>query len=96
MPGFDGTGPMRMGTMTGGGRDFCAIPVRPVWPVYTGMRFSMPYVVPWGIHYGGANPFTPEIAREEELDFLKGLVQFMRENLKEIEERIRQIENTKD
>ena len=27
MPGFDGTGPMGMGPMTGGGRGFCALPV---------------------------------------------------------------------
>ncbi len=26
MPGFDGTGPMGMGPMTGGGRGFCASP----------------------------------------------------------------------
>lgn len=27
MPGFDGTGPMGMGSMTGGGRGYCATPV---------------------------------------------------------------------
>ena len=26
MPGFDGTGPVGMGPMTGGGRGFCAVP----------------------------------------------------------------------
>ena len=26
MPGFDGTGPMGQGPMTGGGRGFCAVP----------------------------------------------------------------------
>ena len=26
MPGFDGTGPMGQGPMTGGGRGFCAMP----------------------------------------------------------------------
>lgn len=26
MPGFDGTGPLGMGPMTGGGRGFCAMP----------------------------------------------------------------------
>jgi hypothetical protein len=29
MPGFDGTGPRGMGSMTGGGRGYCAIPVGP-------------------------------------------------------------------
>ena len=28
MPGFDGTGPMGMGPMTGGGMGFCAVPAR--------------------------------------------------------------------
>ena len=27
MPGFDGTGPMGQGPMTGGGRGYCAMPV---------------------------------------------------------------------
>ena len=27
MPGFDGTGPMGSGPMTGGGRGFCAVPL---------------------------------------------------------------------
>ena len=34
MPGFDGTGPLGAGPMTGGGRGFCAIPLsswRPFW-----------------------------------------------------------------
>ena len=32
MPGFDGTGPMGMGPMTGGGRGFCAMPHRSYGP----------------------------------------------------------------
>ena len=27
MPGFDGTGPQGMGSMTGGGRGYCAVPI---------------------------------------------------------------------
>ncbi len=27
MPGYDGTGPRGMGSMTGGGRGYCAVPV---------------------------------------------------------------------
>ncbi|MDD5254505.1 MAG: DUF5320 domain-containing protein [Candidatus Omnitrophica bacterium] len=27
MPGFDGTGPMGQGPMTGGGRGYCAMPI---------------------------------------------------------------------
>jgi len=96
MPGFDGTGPMGMGPMTGGGRGFCAVPLRPAWPVYTMRGFPMPYAMPWGIPYGGAYPFAPEITREEELDYLKGLAQSMRDDLKEIEARIQQVESEKE
>jgi len=96
MPGFDGTGPMGMGPMTGGGRGFCAVPLRSAWPAYTGMRLAVPYAVPSGIPYYGVPPFAPQIAREEELDYLKGLAQTMREDLEEIEERIQQIESKKD
>jgi hypothetical protein len=38
MPGFDGTGPMGQGPMTGGGRGFCAIPSRDYGPYGYGMR----------------------------------------------------------
>jgi len=38
MPGFDGTGPMGLGPMTGGGRGFCAIPYR----AYAHFRFGYP------------------------------------------------------
>ena len=38
MPGFDGTGPMGMGPMTGGGRGFCAVPMRD-WNEPFGGRF---------------------------------------------------------
>ena len=37
MPGFDGTGPMGQGPMTGGGRGYCAMPVRGAGP-YGGGR----------------------------------------------------------
>ena len=93
MPGFDGTGPRGMGPMTGGGRGFCAIPLR---PVYAGMGFHMPYAAPWGIPYYRASPFTPRITREEELDYLKSLAQSMRDDLKEIEARLQQIEGKKE
>ncbi len=32
MPGFDGTGPMGQGPMTGGGGGYCAVPVRGAAP----------------------------------------------------------------
>ena len=53
MPGFDGTGPMGMGPMTGGGRGFCATPIGPYGPYGYGMG-SFPYSQPVSPYYGGA------------------------------------------
>lgn len=39
MPGFDGTGPMGMGPMTGGGRGLCVMPVAGIRPRFGGRRF---------------------------------------------------------
>ena len=96
MPGFDGTGPMGMGPMTGGGRGLCAVPLRPAGPAYAGMGLSMPYAAPWRMPYGGVPSFAPEVAREEELEYLRRLAQSMRVDLQEIEARIQQIESKKD
>jgi len=86
MPGFDGTGPMGMGPMTGGGRGFCAIPLRSAWPAYAGTVFTVRYPV----------PFAPQMTREQELDYLKSLAKSMRDDLKEIGGRIQEIESKKE
>ncbi|MDD5495696.1 MAG: DUF5320 family protein [Candidatus Omnitrophica bacterium] len=39
MPGFDGTGPMGMGPMTGGGRGFCVAPAAGIRPRTFGRGF---------------------------------------------------------
>lgn len=52
MPGFDGTGPMGMGPMTGGGRGFCAMPMGPYGRYGYGMGES-PSPMPYGPSYGG-------------------------------------------
>ena len=98
MPGFDGTGPRGMGPMTGGGRGFCATPLRAAWPGYARMGRYMPYpyAAPWGMPYRGASPFSPEISRGGEIDYLKGLAQSMSDGLKEIEARIQKIESEKE
>lgn len=42
MPGFDGTGPMGMGAMTGGGRGFCALPADNAAPgMFVGRGYGM-------------------------------------------------------
>jgi len=96
MPGFDGTGPMGMGPMTGGGRGLCAVPLRPARPAYDRRRFPAPYGVPWSMPYGGMPSFAPAIAREQELGYLKELAQSMRDDLKEIEARLQEIESEKE
>lgn len=52
MPGFDGTGPMGMGPMTGGGRGYCAVPMTGDYRSYqaAGVTNYMPssYAYPYG------------------------------------------------
>jgi hypothetical protein len=87
VPGFDGTGPMGMGPMTGGGRGFCAIPLSYGQPAYTGMRSYGPYAPP----YYRIPPFAPVMTREQELEILKNESQALRGKLKELETRITQL-----
>jgi hypothetical protein len=47
MPGFNGTGPMGQGPMTGGGRGFCAMPYRGYTPYGYGFRTA--YYPPTGM-----------------------------------------------
>jgi len=61
MPGLDGTGPMGLGPMTGGGRGWCN-------PYFAGAWLSLrtPYIPPYGYFYGlyypqGRVPFSPYI-----------------------------------
>jgi hypothetical protein len=85
MPGFDGTGPMGMGAMTGGGRGFCSprggSPGRYAFPQRA--NFTYP-------RYGayGFRPFAPRISREQELEFLKREALTLRDELKELETEI--------
>ncbi|MCD6310783.1 MAG: DUF5320 domain-containing protein [Candidatus Eremiobacteraeota bacterium] len=58
MPGFDGTGPMGMGPMTGRGMGFCAVAV-------PGIASGLPYGYagiagrPLGLYYGGYSRIFP-------------------------------------
>jgi hypothetical protein len=56
MPGFDGTGPMGMGPMTGGGRGFC----NPFSPLQaTGLRQRAYGFRPMGLLPAGSYPPMP-------------------------------------
>ena len=85
MPGFDGTGPRGIGPMTGGGRGFCVVPLRPSWPPNIGRRTYSPYTAQWG------TLFPPQITRVPELTSLGQQAQAMRAQLDEIEARIREL-----
>jgi hypothetical protein len=94
MPGFDGTGPMGMGPMTGGGRGFCS-----PWGIGAGIRaYGLLYRRGYGYPYytagpvvPGAKPYAPRISREQELGFLKQQAEAMRAELKSIEARIKEL-----
>ncbi len=98
MPGLDGTGPMGMGSMTGGGRGLCspwgigAAPVGYGHPRWTG--YPYPYHRPYGRGFFGSRmlPPTPQMAREQELAALKSESQFLSEGLKQMEARIKALE----
>jgi len=85
MPGFDGTGPNGMGSMTGGGRGFCN-------PRAGGMQ---QYAFP---RYGayGFRPFAPRVTRGQELEFLKGQAEALRDELKELETEIGKLSAEKE
>jgi hypothetical protein len=95
MPGFDGTGPRGMGPMTGGGRGFCS-----PWGVgaaYRSYGFSQRFGYGYPQNaYQAAAPFTPQMTRDQELDFLNSQSQALKKQLEHIEERIRQLEKSPD
>lgn len=108
MPGFDGSGPMGDGPMTGGARGYCnradagnAGPsFRPV-----GFRGRMAYGRGFGRGFGrgrafgrfggrGFGPYLPadSITREEELNLLKQQADSIKSTLYSINKRISEIE----
>ena len=94
MPGFDGTGPRGMGPMTGGGRGYCS-----PWGIGRaygrsgGMPYGPPYgAAPYGAPYsGGAMPYGPQMNREQELDLLRQQAETVKEQLAQIEKRVREL-----
>ena len=98
MPGFDGTGPMGMGPMTGGGRGFCnpwgiGAARASGFPRWTG--YAYPYYGPRPF-FPSATPFTPQMSRKQEIDFLKNEAEALREQLKELEARMGQLSTEKE
>ncbi len=103
MPGFDGTGPMGMGPMTGGGKGFCVVPMRDGKKPFGGRFFGrgrgrgwFGYGSNWGYpqgvnpYYGNSNAsdFTPE----QEVQMLKKEAKAMQDEINSINQRISELE----
>ena len=108
MPGFDGTGPIGMGPMTGGGRGFCAVPMKD-WRVPRGGRFfgrgrgrgwrrgRFSYRPAWGYPHG-VNPYygdpnVPEFTPQEEADMLRKEAKTMQDEINSMQMRISELES---
>ena len=98
MPGLNGTGPMGMGPMTGGGRGFCS-----PWGIGAARTYGSPrwtgYAYPYyslGPFFTGVMPFAPRTSRKQEFDFLKNEADALREQLKELEARMGQMSTEKE
>jgi len=93
MPGFDGTGPNGMGPMTGGGRGFFSpwggSPRQYAFPQRANYAFP---------RYGtyGFRPFAPRVTREQELEYLKGQAEALRDELKGLETEIGKLSAEKE
>ena len=93
MPRFDGTGPNRMGPMTGGGRGLCnplgGSPRQYAFPRRGGYAFP---------RYGtyGYRPFAPRVTQGQELEFLKSEAQALRDDLKKLETEIGKLSAEKE
>ena len=86
MPGFDGTGPCGMRSMTGGGRGFCSpLGVRAVWRPYRAQRWA-----------GYGYVYRPAPTRDQELEFLKSEAQALSDELKELETEIGKLSAEKE
>ncbi|MFO8010102.1 MAG: DUF5320 domain-containing protein [Dehalococcoidia bacterium] len=106
MPGFDGTGPLGMGPMTGGGRGFCnpwgagrgwfgrgrGFGRGPGFGRGRGMGWRGPaYGAAYGAPYDTAYA-PPAMSREQEMDMLQNQAQAIKEELEDIESRIKELQ----
>jgi len=78
MPGFDGTGPLGMGPMTGGGRGFCVKPARGARTTYRGRGLAGLYG--WGY---------PAMPAQAELEMLRNEVDLLEKELEILEVRLK-------
>jgi len=106
MPGFDGTGPMGMGPMTGGGRGYCAVPMRDWRGPYGGRGFGrgrgwrrgwFGYGPARGYPYGATSyygdPNAPEFTPQQEAEMLRKEAKAMQGEIDSINQRISELES---
>ncbi len=109
MPGFDGTGPMGQGPMTGGGRGYCAVPLTDIRQQFVGRGFygrgggrgfrncfwatGRPG---WMRSQGGMysfGSFGRMANKEDEVIFLKNQAELLKQQLEDTESRLREAES---
>lgn len=107
MPGFDGTGPLGTGPMTGRGGGYCMSYVGPdlrfdrgfYWSGGRGWRrwhqtIGLPRWARWAPGAAPAAPvYAPPISGEQELHFLKSEAEYLEKALEQIKTRIKELEN---
>ena len=97
MPGLDGTGPLGMGPMTGGGRGFCspwsigAFTRASRVPRWRGYRY--PYRL-WHWTAFWAMPCAAPLRREQELRFLRQQAKALKAVLSGIQARVGELTTT--
>ena len=105
MPGFNRTGPRGMGPMTGGTRGLCN-----PWGKGTGWGMGRGYGIGRGRGFGPGwgqmyqipysygptmNTSAPQMSREQEIGFLQNQAQSIKEQLEQIDARMRELAGEK-
>lgn len=107
MPGFNGTGPLSAGPMTGRGGGYCMSYVGPDTRLDQkfcrgggrGQRHwyhatGQPRWARWAPDAAPAPPvYAPPLSGEQELYFLKGQAEYLENALEQIKNRIKELEN---
>lgn len=112
MPGFNGTGPLKKGPMTGGGRGYCAIPLEATEKRTFGQGMSFKIggrgnrncfyatgLPGWMRAQNGIEPFkrfAQSWSKEDQLAALKNQVDYLNNTLGEIQSRIQELEGKKE